>query len=346
MPKIDDNDNPFFDPNLTDESIVEEIDASNEKEYLREIKKKNKGFLVEDLSILERERIAQYIVDRFNEVKTKHDELADKIDEWDDVYYMRRKEVQGSNTSEMPNYRSPISTVTLETIHANIMNVLFTPKDVMRVLPTEEGDIGKVQKLGVFGNWSTKNELDLFTQCDRLFHSSGKTGEAPYIMHWVKEYGTEIVRKNIPNPQDPSQPLIDPDTQEPVYQEVEEQKLLYNAPKLEPFSRKDYFQPLNALMDKLPDWEMRRIRFTYDDYLREELQGKMYSGSIKDIMDWGGSDSDDTQKMDYEGDTIPVGKFTKEFMEFYGRLRINIIKRDAEDEIEDEQELEEECRLF
>ena len=47
----------------TNEEIVSEIEADNEKEYLKEIKKRNKGYLVEGLSILERERVAQHIVD-------------------------------------------------------------------------------------------------------------------------------------------------------------------------------------------------------------------------------------------------------------------------------------------
>ena len=65
------------------------------------------------------------------------------------------------------------------------------------------------------------------------------------------------------NPQDLTQPMIDPDTKEPLFQEIEETKLLYSGPKLEVFSRKDYVQPLNALMDKIPDWEMRKVRIEY-----------------------------------------------------------------------------------
>ena len=58
-----------------DEEIIKEIEADNEKEYLKELKKKNEGFLVENLSILERERIAQHIIDQFEDVKDKHKEL-------------------------------------------------------------------------------------------------------------------------------------------------------------------------------------------------------------------------------------------------------------------------------
>ena len=333
--------NPDQELSATNEEIVKEIDEENEKDYLRELKKKHKGFLVEGLDILEKERIARYIIDRYKDAENKHNELCDKIDEWDEVHRMVRKEVIGAE-SDMPNYRSPISTVAHEVVHANQMNVFFTPSDWMRVLPTEEGDIPKVGKIDTFGNWSMRNEMDLFTQCDRMFHYSGKTGEAPYIVHWVKEYGTEIVREIIRNPADPSEALIDPDTQEPVYQEREEQKLLYNGPKLETFSRKDYIQPRNAVMDRTPDWEIRKIRLTYDKYLREELAGKMYKGSIKEIKDWGGEQTVESKLDDYEGDNIPFGKFEKEFIEFYGTMRISVIKKDKQDEVEKRQELEQE----
>ena len=80
---------------------------------------------------------------------------------------------------------------------------------------------------------------------------------------------------------------------------------------------------------------------TYDHYIREELQGKMYAGSIRDMEDWN-TESSDTNKVTYEGNQIPVGKWEKEFIVFYGRLRVNTVKEDAEDELEDTQELEDE----
>ena len=327
-------------PAIGDEQIIAEIDASNEKDFLTQLKKKNKEFLVKGLSVVERERIAKWIVDRFEDVKGKHSELSDKIDEWDEVWRMVRKEPIGSD-GDTPNYRSPLSTVALEVIHANQLNVFFTPKDIMRVIPTEEGDIPKVKKISTFGNWSTKNELDIFNKIDRLFHYSGKTGEAPYMVHWVKEYGTDIKREVVRNPANPSEPLFDPDTQEVLFQEVEEQKLLYNGPRLEVFSRKDYIQPENAMMDETPEWEMRRIRKSFDWYLREELQGNMYAGSISEITDWG-SDDPDVDRPDFEGDAIPVGKWNQEFLQFYGRMRVKIIKEDQENDTDDFQELEEE----
>ncbi|GAF81565.1 unnamed protein product, partial [marine sediment metagenome] len=92
---------------------------------------------------------------------------------------------------------------------------------------------------------------------------------------------------------------------------------------------------------KQPSWEARRIRLTYDQYLKDELQGKMYPGSIKNIKDWGGT-GEDTNKEDYEGDAIPVGKWEKEFFEFYLKLRITTVKRGKDNEIEEYQELEDE----
>ncbi len=327
--------------NTSPDEIIKEINASNEKDYLRQLKGRNKGYLLDGMSILEKERIATYITTRFKDVKESHQEIEDKIDEYDDIFRMVRKDVPGDDGS-MPNYRTPLSTVALEVIHANVMNTFFTPRDIGRVLPTEEGDVKKVNKLSTFLNWSADNELKIFENIDRLFHSSDKNGECPYIVHWVKEYGTEIKREIIFNPADPSQPLIDPETQEPVYQEKEEQKLLYNGPKLEIFSRKDYYQPENSIMGQTPVWEMRKVRISYDDYLRDELQGKMFKGSIQDIDEWAGGESEMSNQEDYDGNQIPVGEFEQEFVEFYGKLRINVIKTDSEDEAVESEELEEE----
>lgn len=323
-----------------EEEFLKAIEADSEKDYLKGIKKKNKKFLLSGVGIVERERIACWINQQLSDSKGQHDTISDNIDEYDDVYRMERKEIIGSDGS-LPNHRSPLSTVTLDVIHATIMNVFFSPKNIARALPVEEGDVDKVNKLDTFMNWSAKNELQAFENLDRLFHCSTKNGECPYIVHWVKEYGTEVKRKAIPDPTNPAKPLIDPDTQKPLFQEVEEAKLLYNGPRLEIFSRKDYFQPKNAVMGKTPEWEARRIRLTYDQYLRDELQGKMFPGSSKDIKGWGSSDSD-TNLDDYEGDTIPTGEFEKEFIEFYGRMRINTIKENDIDDTIEIEELEDE----
>lgn len=327
---------------LPDSEIIKEIEADNEKEYLSGIKKKNKNFLVQGLSVLEKERIAQHIISKYEEALPKHNELCDKIDEWDEVYRMQRFEVPGSD-GDMPNYRSPMTTTALEVTHANIMNVFFSPKDLMRVLPTEEGDIPKVKKLSVFGNWSMRNEMEIFDNVDRLFHYSGKTGEAPYMVTWEKEYGIEIKRKIVPDPTDPTRPLFDPDTKEPIFQEVEEPKLLYNGPKFESFSRKDYIQPPNALVDQKPEYEFRIIRKSYDKYLRAMEEGRMYNDTITDIMTWAGDDQRDIEKEDSDGDDISLGKWNEEFLLFFGTMRIKVIKDDLDDEeAVEEKELEDE----
>lgn len=327
------------DPAPTDDEIVKQIDAETELEYLIALGKKNKEFLVKGLTAFEKERIAEYIISRYEDALPEHSRRCDEIDKWDEVYRMKRAEVIGSS-GDTPNYRTPLTTGTIETVHANEMNVFFTPKDTVRVIPTEESDIPKVQKMGTFANWSAKNELKLFERCDRMWHYSKKAGECPYIVHWVKTYGTEIKRNMIYNPANPEEPLFDPDTKEPLFQEVEEQKLLYNAPKLEVFSRKDYIQPKNALMDILPEFEMVRTRMSYDDYLRDQLQGKMYDGSIDEISDWGGVDE---QKIkDYDGKEIPVGQWNNLFLRVYIRMRINLIKDDKASEVDEYEELEDE----
>ena len=309
--------------------------------YLSKVKEKNKKTLIK-LDYLERERIARHIKDLYLQEKTKHRELCDEIDEYDRTYRMERRQATGVD-SDMPNYVTPVSTVVVEVIHANYMNVFFTPKDTMRIIPTEAGDIPKIKKLDIFGNWSMKNEMELFEKCDRLFHASSKNGTNPYMVHWVKEHGTEIKIEVIPNPANPSEPLLDPDTKEPLYIEREIPKLLYNGPKLEIFSRKDYILPSNAMADKKPDWEMRIVRLNADKVNRYTEEGKFYEGVFGEIGGWTEEKITDKENtaVDKKSAEIPLGKTEKLFIEFYGTLRINRLKEDKNDE-ESLEELEDE----
>ena len=317
---------------------AKELNEINEKEYLAKVKKQNKKYLIK-LDYLERERIAKHIKDLYLQNKDNQKIIEDNVDLYDEVYRMVRDNTIDSDI----NYRSPLSTVTLEVIHSNIMNVFFTPKDIMRVLPTEANDIPKIKKLDIFGNWSVKNELEIFEKCDRLFHSSAKNGECPYYMTWAKEYGTETVIDTIPDPMNPGDVLLDPDTKEPIMQEREVSKLLYNGPKFEIFSRKDYILPKNAMIGKKPDWEMRKLRLNADKVRRKEDEGKYYDGCFEEIGGWGADSltSNDNSAKDKEGSEIPLGKTEKLFVEFYGTMRINAIKNDeqgeeAYEELEDE----------
>lgn len=301
----------------------QEVTGKDEKAFLGKIKKRNKYLLVNGCTQEEKKRIAQYVIDRYNEAKGPHQDLCDKIDTWDDVSRLIRAEVIGTD-GNMPNYRSPLSFVAHEVIHANIMNVFFTPKEPMRVLPTAADDISKTSNIETFGNWSMKNEIDLFVKCDELFHASEKNGESVAMIYWKKEYGVEIKRE--PMVDASGNTVYDQDTQEPVYQETEEPKLVYNAPYMEVFSRKDYIQPPDARMDQLPEYEMRIVRVSYDTYLRDELQGKYYDGTIDDVKNWPASSNPLVEHTNYDGDTAPVGKWKKEFIEYYGRMRINVIE--------------------
>jgi hypothetical protein len=323
----------------TDEENRKELEELTEKDYLREVKKKESKNLIK-LTALEKERIARYIKTLYEENKDEHKTVCDNIDHFDDVYRMKRGATVRNPAEEGFDYCTPLSTVTLEVIHANTMNVFFTPKDWMRIIPTEQGDIPKIKKLDTFGNWSMKNEMELFERCDRLFHASAKNGENPYFVHWVKEYGTEIKTEIIPDPQDPSKPLLDDVTKEPMYQEREEAKLLYNGPRLEVFSRKDYIIPKNAVADKTPPWEMRRLRLGPGKVRRRMEEGKYYDGCFDEIGGWGQGYDSENSLIDKDGKDVPLGD-EKLFIEFYGTLRVEAIKQ-GKDGKEQYEELEEE----
>lgn len=328
------------------DSQIKDIEKDWEDEFYKKTKAKNSKNLIK-LSFLERERVATHIKDLYLSEKTAHLEKCDKLDDYDDVYRMRPKSISGAD-SDTPNYRSPLTTTTIEVIHANVMNVFFTPKDIMRVLPTESNDIPKIKKLDIFGNWSMQNEMVIFERTDRLFHNSTKNGECPYMVHWVKEIGKEIKREMLMNPANPSEPLLDEITQEPLYQEREVDKILYNAPKLEIFSRKDYIIPSNSILDETPEWEMRIRRLTADKIRRGEKEGRYYDKSFEDIEGWATSVSSsiDNTAIKSEGEEKNLEPAEKLFIEFYGRLRVEAIKNDKNDE-EQFEELEDEfCALM
>jgi hypothetical protein len=248
---------------------------------------------------------------------------------------MERKELVGSD-GEMPNYVTPLSTVSCDVIHANVMNVFFSPKDIMRVLPTEPNDTSKVNKISIFGNWSAENELDIFKAWDRLDSHSTKIGECPYMVSWKKDYGVEIKRTVKVDLE--GKEIYDEDTGEILYEETEEPKLLYNAPVLEILSRKDYIFPSDSLIGVKPPWEARIIRMNYDDVYKDTLSGKMYGTSLNEIKGWDGEETTEFSKQDYDGNELTTNPWEKEFLEWFGSMRVNMIKYDT---VIDEAKIEE-----
>lgn len=299
------------------------VSQADEKKFLGKIKKRNKYLLIDGLTDEEKQRIADHIIEQYRDAEGPHQELCEKIDSFDECSRLVRMEVQGTD-GNMPNYRSPLSFVTHEVIHANIMNVFFTPKEPMRVLPTAADDIPKVNSISTFGNWSMKNEMDLFNMIDQLFHGSTKNGEAVYMVYWKKEYGVEIKRE--PMVDDKGNTVYDKDTQEPIFQEIEEPKLIYNAPFMEVRSRKDYMQPRDARMGVKNEWDIILDRISYDVYLRDELQGKFYDRTIDKIKDWPATSASVVPDTNYDGDDILIGKWKKQFITWYGRMKINVVE--------------------
>lgn len=337
---------PINPPTNEEKKTASSIKTKSELNYYQQLKKKYKNYLLDGLTAIEKERIAQWIINEYNKNIQKHKELCDRLTEYDSVYRMERKEVIGSD-GNLPNYRTPLSTVALDVVHANEMNVFFSPKDPIRPIPTEPNDAPKISKLSTFSNWSMKNELELFDNIDRLFHSSNKNGECPYMIYWDKEWGIDFKRTIVSDPNDPKEPLYDEDTGEVVYREEEVPTLLYNGPKFEIINRKDYIQPNDAVMGVLPPWEMVIRRYSYDDIWKEELSGRMYEDVTKDVKNWGMSETPLNEKVDYQGDEEKVGEWEKETIFFMGKLRVNVIKNKSmgqinEKDIEEIQELEDE----
>mgnify|MGYP001304221798 CR=1 FL=1 len=85
---------------ISNEEAVKKIEADNELDYYTQLRKKNKGFLVDGLSEEEQERVGLYITDLYNKAQPRHKELCDKLDEYDAVYRMLRKQVIGDDRSE------------------------------------------------------------------------------------------------------------------------------------------------------------------------------------------------------------------------------------------------------
>lgn len=317
----------------------EDLTEDDQKAYLGTIKARGKYKLISTTKE-ERLRIANHIISLYNEAIPEHEIVCEKIDQWDETSRLVRKELVGSQ-GELPNYRMPLSLLSHEVIHANVMNVFFSPQEIMRCIPTATDDVPKVNNIMVFGNWSMKNEMDIFPKFDMLDHSSIKNGEGVAMVYWKKEYGVEIQR--IPMKDAEGNVVYDEETKEPIYQEKEVPKLVYNAPWMEVISRKDYIQPAGCMMNDTPEWEGRIVRLTYDSYLRDELEGKYYVDTIDRIKDWPYSTMPETERTNYEGDDTLVPKWSKEFLEWYGRMRINVIEEALQpDEAVKAEELEDE----
>src|SRR3990167_3365501 len=107
MPKdfqdaIENFDNP--EP-ATDKDIEQEIVKANEKDYYKQIKAKNKNYLIK-LTQLERERVAKHICSRYDEEKQNHIEKCNRLDEYNSIYLMQRQSTVGDDGTN-PNYRTP-----------------------------------------------------------------------------------------------------------------------------------------------------------------------------------------------------------------------------------------------
>ena len=305
----------------------EDLTQEDQHKYLGKIKKRNKYLLLE-LTEEEKKRVGNYIIDLYNDALPEHELICQKIDDWDEVSRLVRKEVIGSE-GELPNYRMPISFLTHEVIHSNVMNTFFSPQEPMRVIPTAIDDIEKVDNICVFGNWSMKNEMDLFTAFDKLDHASIKNGESVAMIYWKKEYGVEIER--IPMKNAEGNVIYDEETKDPVFWEREKDTLLYNAPYMEIISRKDYIQAPDCLMDEIPQYEGVIRMFTYDSFLRDEEMGMYYKWSLEKIQDWPNASQTAIEKQTIDGEDQRVPGWSKEFLCMFLRMRVEIVKKGIQD---------------
>lgn len=305
----------------------EDLTQEDQHKYLGKIKKRNKYLLI-DLTEEENKRIGNYIIDKYDEAMPEHHNICQKIDDWDEVSRLVRKEVIGSE-GELPNYRMPFSFLTHEVVHSNVMNTFFSPQEIMRVIPTAIDDIDKVDNICVFGNWSMKNELDIFTAFDKMDHASIKNGESVAMLYWKKEYGVEIER--IPMKDKDSNVIYDEETKDPVFWEREVDKIVYNAPYMEIINRKDYIQPPDCMMDEIPEYEGVIRRFTYDSFLRNEEMGQYYKGSIDKIKGWPSASQTEVEKLTIDGETQRVPGWSKEFLCMFLRMRIEVVKKGIQD---------------
>lgn len=327
---------------MEDFNIVDELEKSKTADLIKQAKQRNKKGLI-NLSDEEKKRIGLYIQTLYQDAKEYHDKVCQKIDKYDDVYRMKRLAISGQD-EDTPNYRSPLSTVMVETIHAATQNVFFTPSDIMRVVPTEKDDIPKIEKLDTFGNWSMVNEMDVFAGCDRLFHSSAKNGNCPYMVDWVKEYGTIIKKVQVPNPINPAEPWLDDDGNQ-IIVDQEEEKLLYDGPRLTVFSRKDYILPKSAKSDCLPPWEMVRIPLTINDINKRVADGRFYDGTFESIYQAAPlteQANENSSMLDSDDQSVPLPPTGMMYAKFFGRLRVQAVRKGLENDVESLDELEDE----
>lgn len=137
--------------------------------------------------------------------------------------------------------------------------------------------------------------------------------------------------------------MYDEETKEPIYKEKEVDKILYNAPYMEIINRRDYIQPKDCMMDDIPEWEACYRRFTYDSYLRDEEMRKYYEGTCEKIQNWPNSELPEVERQTTDGEDTAIPAWSKEFLLWFGRMRVTIIKEGVQltdqvsfEELEDE----------
>jgi len=85
------------------------------------------------------------------------------------------------------NLHIPITTVSTEEMHTGLMGLVDQGNNLVTMVPTEAGDVGRVKGVEVFCNHALYRQMKVHPKLDRLAHKTVMYGRCPALVLWVRK---------------------------------------------------------------------------------------------------------------------------------------------------------------
>lgn len=132
------------------------------------------------------EEILRDTEERYREVQSDWSGWRANLPKWTNSYRCFVK----AKTDPWPgcsNLSLPIDTIATEQMHSTMLGLLGDPENLIRVNPTDYGDIRQARTIQRFANHAFFHEMDLVPAFDRLMHKICRHGMAGGVLRWNKD---------------------------------------------------------------------------------------------------------------------------------------------------------------
>jgi hypothetical protein len=198
----------------------------------------------------------------------------EKESDWDRYFNMWMSHLESSKYPWKSKVYDPEAYATLETIHARVMNTMLIGPEIFAVKPTEETDVANSRKSGNLLNYQA-DRMNLYEKLSGVDRDGLMYGTGFAKVRWRKDYEPRIIQKPILGAD--NQPITDPDTGEPITEEVKDYVLTYDNPHLDRVDVKSMYVDPDATSMEDARFVIQKSRQTLDYLKKKELEGIYYN---------------------------------------------------------------------